>query len=107
MKKVLLPAIFLSLTACNSNYNEQVNLVEDEYKVLDCDILKMEQDLITQMIEEEERSLNKTNAVNFAIGLLSVVTTGSGNFSGTDNNNLNKYKIRLEAINNLIDKCPR
>lgn len=104
MKQFFFPVIFLSLTACISSHNDQVKLVEDEYEVLDCDILKMEQDLLTQMIEEE-RSLNKTNAVNFDNGLLSVITTDSGSFSGTDNKNLDKHKLRLEAINNLLKEC--
>lgn len=107
MRNIILSAIFLSLTACGPSHDELVRVVEDEYEVLDCDILEIEQDLLTQMIGEEERSLNKTNAVNFAIGLLSVATTGSGRFVGTDNKNLDKYKLRLEAINNLLNKCPK
>jgi hypothetical protein len=107
MKKLGFLAVLLSLAACGPSHEEMVKLVEDEYSVLDCDILKVEQDLLTQMIEEEERSLAKANAVNFAIGLISIVATGSGSFSGADNKDLDKYKLRLEAINNLVKDCPK
>ena len=107
MKKFVLLTALLSLAACGPSHEEMVKLVEDEYSVLDCDILKVEQDLLTQMIEEEERSLTKANAINFAIGLISIAATGSGSFSGADNKDLDKYKLRLEAINNLVDACPK
>jgi len=107
MKKFVLSAVLLSLTACGPSHEEMVRLVEDEYSVLDCDILKVEQDLLTQMIEEEERSLAKANAVNFAIGLISIATKGAGSFSGANDRHLDKYRLRLEAINNLVDACPK
>ncbi len=107
MKKLVLSAVLLSLTACGPSHEEMVKLVEDEYSALDCDILKVEQDLLTQMIEEEERSLAKANTVNLAIGLISIAATGSGSFSGADNKKLGGYRLRLEAINNLVDACPK
>ena len=66
---------FIIFNSLRTN-EEMVKLVEDEYSALDCDILKVEQDLLTQMIEEEERSLAKANTVNLAIGLISIAATG-------------------------------
>lgn len=107
MKKYIVILTFSLLVACGPSHEELIRSMEEEYSVLDCDILKIEQDLLSQTIAEEEKSLSKTNLLNLAVGLLSIATTGSGGYSGKDDKHLQKSKLQLEAINNLLLKCSK
>ena len=105
MKNFGFSLIFLFLVACSSNDHDPVKEIENEYAILDCDILRTEQELLSKMIAEEERSLTKSNVVGLAVGLLAFATTGSGSFSGADNKKLDEYRLRLKALNNLVERC--
>ena len=104
MKKLILAFSFLCLAGCGPSREEMVKTIEDEYSVLDYDILKVEQDLLTQMVAEQEKSLTAMNVASIAVGLLSIATTGSGSFSTAGSEQLNKDKLRLEALTNLVDE---
>ena len=104
MKKLVLAFCVLSLAGCGPSREEMVKTIEDEYSVLDYDVLKVEQDLLTQMVAEQEKSLAAMNAASIAVGLLSIATTGSGGFSTSSSKHLEEDKLRLEALTNLVDE---
>ncbi len=104
MKKLVLAFCILSLAGCGPSREEMVKTIEDEYSVLDYDILKVEQDLLTQMVAEQEKSLAAMNVASIAVGLLSIATTGSGGFSTSGSKQLEADKLRLEALTNLLDE---
>ncbi len=104
MKKLVLAFCVLSLTGCGSSHEERIRAIEDEYSVLDDDILRVEQDLLTQMVAEQEKSLMAMNVASIAIGLLSIATRGSGGFSTSGSKQLDEDKLRLEALTNLLDE---
>ncbi len=105
MKKLILAFCIFSLTGCGSSREERIRAIEDEYSVLDCNVLKVEQDLLTQMVAEQEKSLAAMNVASIAVGLLSIATTGSGGFSTSGSKQLEEDKLRLEALTNLVDEC--
>jgi len=104
MKKLVLAFCVLCLTGCGPSREEMVKTLEDEYSVLDYDILKVEQDLLTQMVAEQEKSLNAMNVASIAVGLLSIATTGSGRISTAGSKQLEADKLKLEALTNLVDE---
>ena len=104
MKKVVLAFCVLSLVGCGSSREEMVKTIEEEYSVLDYDILKVEQDLLTQMVAEQEKSLAAMNVASVAVGLLSFATRGVGGFATADSKQLEADKLRLEALTNLVDE---
>lgn len=104
MKKLVLAFCILSLAGCGPGREEMVKTIEDEYSVLDYDILKVEQDLLTQMVAEQEKSLAAMNVASIAVGLLSIATRGNGSFSTSGSEQLKEDKLRLEALTNLVDE---
>lgn len=103
MRKLILTCGFLLLAGC-SHHEEFIKTIEDEYSALDYDILKVEQDLLTQMVEEQEKSLQTMNAASLAIGLLSIATTGSGSVKTANSPKLEEDRLRLKALTNLLDE---
>lgn len=103
MKKIVLAFCVLGLTGCGTSREEKIRAIEEEYSVLDYDVLKVEQDLLTQMVAEQKKSLAVMNVASIAVGLLSIAATGSGGFSTSGSKQLEEDKLRLEALTNLVD----
>lgn len=104
MKKVILAFCVLSLAGCGPSREEKIRAIEEEYSVLGYDILKVEQDLLEQMVAEQEKSLEAMNVASVAVGLLSFATRGGGGFATADSKQLEADKLRLEALTNLVDE---
>lgn len=104
MKKIVLAFCVLSLAGCGPSREEQIKAIEEEYSVLDYDILKVEQDLLTQMVAEQEKSLAAMNVASIAVGVLSIATRGVGGFATADSKQLDADRLRLEALTNLVDE---
>lgn len=68
MKKLVLAFCVLSLAGCGPSREEKIRIIEDEYSVLDYGILKVEQDLLSQMVEEQEKSLAAMHVASMALG---------------------------------------
>ena len=103
MKKLVLACGFLLLAGCGHR-EETIKAIENEYSVLDYETLKMEQDLLNQMVEEQERSLSKMNMASIAIGAFAMALTGSGSIQTAGSQQLDEDKLRLEALTNLLDE---
>lgn len=117
MKKFVLIFPFFLLGSCVSHeerirmHNEMIQSIENEYAGLDVGMLEFERELLSYMLEKEERVNRGRSSSNFISGVILLAAEGSTKqlFAGDEENRRalelrENREHRLEAINNLLSK---